>query len=145
WLHRTALIRSVNHKAGCHNCLPSYCGFEQPLSDQHPHESDPPSMGSVCEYLDRRRAAHELPAYVYMPNWLGWGQAFRRAGPYGGFLGKRFDALTTECQPYADKGAPAPRAGDPLTVRGMPILPDSQLLSGMTIDRLNGRRTLLQQ
>src|SRR5437870_1790381 len=69
WLHRTALIRSVNHKAGCHNCLPSYCGFEQPLSDQHPHESDPPSMGSVCEYLDRRRAAHELPAYVYMPNW----------------------------------------------------------------------------
>src|SRR5436305_1129332 len=23
WMHRMALIRSVNHQAGCHNCLPS--------------------------------------------------------------------------------------------------------------------------
>src|ERR1700704_4112678 len=24
WMHRTAIVRSVNHKAGCHNCLPCY-------------------------------------------------------------------------------------------------------------------------
>jgi hypothetical protein len=79
-----------------------------------------------------------------MPCWLGWGQAFRRSGPYAGFLGQRYNALTTECQPYADKDAkPAP--GNPQPVRGEPILPNSTLGSEVTIDRLNSRRTLLQQ
>src|SRR5947209_19574373 len=26
WMHRAALVRSVNHKAGCHNPLASYTG-----------------------------------------------------------------------------------------------------------------------
>jgi hypothetical protein len=142
WMHRAALVRSVNHKAGCHNCLPSYTGFEVPMPDQHPRDSDPPSMGSVCEYL--RTRGGDLPDYVYMPCWLGWGQAFRRAGPYGGFLGHRYDALTTECVPYADPGAkPAP--GRPAIVRGRPVLSDSVLGPELTIDRLNTRRTLLEQ
>src|SRR5438094_3296699 len=33
WMHRTALVRSVNHKAGCHNTLPSFTGYEEPLPD----------------------------------------------------------------------------------------------------------------
>src|SRR5436190_18240066 len=33
WMHKTALVRSVNHKAGCHNPLPSYSGLEIPVSD----------------------------------------------------------------------------------------------------------------
>ena len=28
WMHKTAIVRSVNHKAGCHNPLPSYTGHE---------------------------------------------------------------------------------------------------------------------
>src|SRR5690242_5215618 len=83
WMHRTAIVRSVNHKAGCHNCLPSYTGLETPMPDQHPRDTDPPSMGSVCEYL--RGGVGDLPDYAYLPCWLGWGQAFRRAGPYAGF------------------------------------------------------------
>src|SRR5437868_1321605 len=51
WMHKIALVRSVNHKAGCHNCLPSYTGHEATMPDQHPRDTDPPSMGSVCEYL----------------------------------------------------------------------------------------------
>ncbi len=143
WMHRAALVRSVNHKAGCHNCLPSYTGYAQPMPDQHPRDTDPPSMGSVCEYLNPGPA--DLPAYVYMPCWLGWGQVFRRAGPYAGFLGKRYDALTTECQPYHDQGGPAPSAGHPRTVRGEPILPNGSLGADMTIDRLDRRRDLLRQ
>jgi hypothetical protein len=142
WMHRASIVRSVNHRAGCHNCLPSYTGDEVPRPDQHPRDTDPPSMGSVCEFLNQRHG--DFPAYVYMPCWLGWGQAFRRAGPYAGFLGKRYDALTTECLPYADKGA-KPTAGQPATVRGKPILPNSVLDADLTIDRLNTRRTLLQQ
>jgi hypothetical protein len=143
WMHKAAIVRSVNHKAGCHNCLPSYTGWEVPQPDQHPRDTDPPSMGSVCEYLNTRGGT--LPAYVYMPCWLGWGQVFRRAGPYAGFLGKRYDPLTTECSPYGDKDAPPPRAGYPRIVRGEPYLPHSVLESGMTIDRLNTRRSLLHQ
>jgi hypothetical protein len=142
WMHRAAIVRSVNHRAGCHNCLPSYTGDEVPRPDQHPRDTDPPSMGSVCEFLNHRHG--DFPAYVYMPCWLGWGQAFRRAGPYAGFLGKRYDALTTECLPFADKGA-KPSPGQPATVRGKPILPNSILDTDLTIDRLNTRRSLLQQ
>src|SRR6516162_3399766 len=32
WMHKTALVRSVNHKAGCHNPLPSYSGYEAALA-----------------------------------------------------------------------------------------------------------------
>src|SRR3954469_17053888 len=33
WMHRVAIIRSVSHKAGCHNPLPVYSGYDQPLLD----------------------------------------------------------------------------------------------------------------
>jgi Protein of unknown function (DUF1501) len=142
WMHRAAIVRSVTHKAGCHNCLPSYTGFEQPMPDQHPRDSDPPSMGSVCEYLRGDRG--ELPDYVYMPCWLGWGQAFRRAGPYAGFLGQRYNGLTTECLPFADAGA-KPVPGKPAIVRGKPTLPNTAFDTDITLDRLNKRRSILQQ
>ncbi|MGE0607861.1 MAG: DUF1501 domain-containing protein [Pirellulales bacterium] len=144
WMHRTALIRSLNHKAGCHNCLPSYTGYEGVPPNQHPTDNDPPSMGSVCEYFNGSSNPDDLPAYVYMPNWLGWGQAFRRAGPYGGFLGKRYDAFTTECVPSMDAGLTA-AAGSPKTVRGRPLLADTTLPDEMTIDRFNLRKSLLRQ
>ena len=142
WMHKAAVVRSVNHKAGCHNCLPSYTGFEQPMPDQHPRDSDPPSMGAVCEYL--RGEGGDLPDYVYMPCWLGWGQVFRRAGPYAGFLGQRFNPLTTECRPHGDPGT-KPVPGKPVVVRGVPLLPNTAFDADLTLDRLNSRRTLLQQ
>jgi hypothetical protein len=148
WMHKAAIVRSLSHRAGCHNCLPSYTGWEVPPPDQHPHPSDPPSMGSVCEYLNRRQGPPrpaDLPDYVYMPCWLGWGQVFRRAGPYGGFLGPQYDALTTECRPYRKPGSPEPGAGYPQAVLGKPLLPTSVLQEGITIDGLNKRRTLLAQ
>jgi hypothetical protein len=143
WMHRVAIVRSVNHKAGCHNCLPSYTGLEVPQPDQHPRDSDPPSMGSVCEYLNTRPL--DMPHYVYLPNWLGWGQAFRRSGPYGGFLGHRYDALTSECSPYGDKGPDATKPGFPQTVRGMPILPNTTFEPDLSLNRMDTRRNLLQQ
>jgi hypothetical protein len=141
--HQFSFIRSVTHKAGCHNCLPCYTGFDVIPLDQHPRGTDPPSMGSVVQYLDQGRTA--TPQYVYMPNWLGWGQSFRRAGPYGGFLGKQYDPLTTECQPHFDQGSWSPYPGNPQIVRGMPLLPAAGFEEGMTLDRLNSRRSLLGQ
>jgi hypothetical protein len=144
WMHRVAVVRSLNHRAGCHNTLPSYTGHEVMVADNTTtRDTYPPSMGSVCEYL--RRGAGELPDYVYLPCYLGWGQAIRRAGPYAGFLGQRYDPLFTECAPYKDPGTPAARPGHPQVVRGEPRLPQGTLGEGLTLDRLSTRRTLLGQ
>jgi len=148
WMHKAALLRSVNHKAGCHNFLPAYTGLEQPGSI-HPSPNDPPSMGSVCEYLRQqapsRQSDHGLPDYVYMPFYLGWGTTLRRSGPYAGCLGSRYDPLFTECEPHGDAGSRARSGYQPVPVRGRPFLPNSLLLPDVTVDRLNVRRGLLQQ
>ncbi len=151
WMHKAVLVRSVHHKAGCHNPLPSYTGSEMSLPNiVSTSDSYPPSMGSVCEWLrqqDPRRAGTSgarLPDYVYMPCYLGWGQAIRRPGPYAGFLGKQYDALYTECTPSLDKGR-ACLPGQPQYVRGQPRLPDAALDGALTLDRLKGRAELLRQ
>ena len=159
WMHKTALVRSLVHRAGCHNTLPTYTGLEQLLNNTETRDSYPPSMGSVCEWLRHQGlpsphrgrgvggegAASELPDYIYMPCYLGWGQAIRRPGPYAGFLGQRHDALYTEVMPYRDPTGPTPAAGRPVTVLGEPQLPESTLAPGVTIDRLNSRRSLMNQ
>jgi len=78
-----------------------------------------------------------------MPCMLGWGQHIRRAGPYGGFLGRQYDPLFTECEPYSEEPSPDPY--HPQVVLGKPQLPAAKLPAGITIDRLNKRRQLTQQ
>src|ERR1700685_900623 len=66
WMHKSAIARSVYHNGGCHKNLPMYTGYDVNLPDEEFRDSDPPSMGSVCAYLDRDRQK-ELPAYAYLP------------------------------------------------------------------------------
>ena len=142
WMHRGAIVRGLNHKAGCHNPLPSYTGDERQLPDIiTTSDTYPPSMGSVVEYL--HGGGTGLPAYMYLPCYLGWGQSIRRPGPYAGFLGKRFDPLFTECVPTIDKPPETPYQSQ--TVRGLPFIPGTKPVDGLTIDRLNTRKGLLAQ
>jgi hypothetical protein len=142
WMHRCALVRTVHHRAGCHNTLPGFTGSEQMVNvnDPIPKDTFPPAMGSVCEYL--KPPDVDLPHYVGVPNYLGWGWALKRPGPWGGFLGKRYDPLCGEYKPVLD---PTPGPGRRPMWLGTPYLADSDLGAGMTIDRLNTRRTLLEQ
>jgi hypothetical protein len=142
WMHRCAIVRSVHHKAGCHNTLPSFTGSEQPVdvNDPIPKDSFPPGMGAVCEYFKPPQI--DLPHYVALPSSLGWGFALKRPGPWGGFLGKRYDPLCSECRPVID---PKPPTGRRPMWLGTPFLADTTLGPDMTIDRLNTRRSLLQQ
>src|SRR5262249_39788809 len=148
WMHRCALVRSVHHKAGCHNPIPSYTGSElMPPDIVSTRDSYPPSIGSVCQYLRQQGGSSgkrriDLPDYLYLPCYLGWGQAIRRPGPYGGFLGKQYDPLCTEVAPSLDKGKTC-QPGQPQYVRGAPRLPDSVLAGELTLDRFDGRRSLL--
>jgi len=142
WMHKSAIVRSVNHKGGCHNPMPSLTGYPEALpSIGVVQDSLPPSMGSVCDYFSNDRG--EFPNYVHLPCYMGWGQHIRRAGPYGGFLGRRYDPLYTECEPTAAK--PSPNQYQPQVVLGAPRLPSATLPQGVTLDRLNQRRRLTQQ
>ncbi len=47
--------------------------------------------------------------------------------------------------PHRDPAGPNPAPGRPVTVLGEPRLPSSNLADGVTLDRLNTRRTLMQQ
>lgn len=142
WMNRAAIVRSVNHKAGCHNPLASYTGYEATLSDiTTTKDTYPPSMGSVCQYL--ARGASDFPAYVYMPCYLGWGTAIRYPGPYAGYLGKRYDPFFTECSPTIDN--PPESQYEPQVLRGEPRIPHGVLADGITLDRLNTRKSLIDQ
>ncbi len=142
WMHKAAIVRTVNHKAGCHNPLASYTGYEQTLSDiTTTKDTYPPSMGSVCQYLTPNN--NDFPSYVYMPCYLGWGTAIRYPGPYAGYLGKRYDPFFTECSPYVDN--PPEEQFAPQILRGEPKIPHGVLADGVTLDRLNSRKTLIDQ
>jgi hypothetical protein len=146
WMHKTAVVRSVYHTGGCHNNLPMYTGYDAPVLDVMPRNTDPPSMGSVCTYYEQevlKKKPGALPNYVYLPCPLGWGEATHKAGPYGGFLGQRFDPLCTECTAYLDR--PMEKSDDMQRVRGEPLFKGIDLPENMTLDRLASRRSLLQQ
>jgi hypothetical protein len=143
WMHKAAVVRSVHHKAGCHNPLPAHSGYDQPLLNlSSTLDTYPPSMGAVCEYL--KKGGGDLPAYVYLPDYPGWGEMARHRGPYAGFLGKRYDPLFSECQPWLDKGV-ARNTREGFIWRGQPTVAGAAPGEGVTLDRLNTRQTLLQQ
>ena len=142
WMNQSAIVRTVNHKAGCHNPMASWTGYPEPLpSIGVVQDNLPPSMGSVCEYLNTEQGG--FPDYVHLPCLLGWGQHIRRAGPYGGFLGRQYDPLFTECSPTAAKVSTSQY--DPQVVLGTPRLPNARLPEGITLDRLKKRQELTRQ
>ena len=123
-MHRCAIVRTVNHKAGCHNTLTGFTGDEQviDINDPIPKDTFPPGMGSVCEYL--KPSSEELPHYVAVPNYLGWGWSIKRPGPWGGFLGKRFDPLCGESRPVLDpRPGPGQHSVGGPTRSGLPTAP----------------------
>ncbi|MDB5385464.1 MAG: hypothetical protein JWM11_1110 [Planctomycetaceae bacterium] len=142
-MDKAAIVRSVNHKAGCHNPLPSYTGLEIPVVDNtSTKDTFPPSMGSVCEYL--RPANKDLPDYIYLPDYAGAGNAggiVRYPGPYAGFLGKRYDPLFSEFDKNKSR-----TIGKMKVLDGEPYLSrNTRLADGMTLDALATRESLLQQ
>jgi hypothetical protein len=147
WMHRAALVRSTYHEGICHSNMPMYTGYDG-VRDQVRRGTDPPSMGSVCTYYEqevRRRRPGLLPNYVYLPCPLGWGEATVKGGPWAGFLGQRYDPLCTECTAYVDRPQASGPADDMQRVRGEILFRGTELPAGVTIDRFESRRSLLQQ
>ncbi|HUG93124.1 MAG TPA: DUF1501 domain-containing protein [Planctomycetaceae bacterium] len=154
---RVTFIRSMTHPYNIHSAAYTLTGVDRV---DIPMELDPydnrhwPFFGSVLEYLARGRES--FPFNVALPFLFSSRcPEFDRGGPYGGFLGRRFNPVWTEFEPEgssvvkrwrgnADQEIRDPFAGispdDRLTVSR-----DARLAPEITLDRLDRRRSLLEQ
>jgi hypothetical protein len=143
WMHRASLIRTVSHNYNAHNPLAMVTGYTGGENAQiTAKNTDPPDIGAICQYLGMGRP--EVPGAVCMPCYPGWGEGIRRPGPYGGYLGRQFDPFFSLCKPTFGR---KPRVAnyDPVRPIGEPLMPSLDALPEMTVDRLDSRRSLLDQ
>jgi hypothetical protein len=145
-MHRATLIRSVSHTYNSHNPYAVLTGFTGG-NDQENYftkRSDHPGIGSVCQYLGMGPA--DLPCQVYLPSHPGYSQGLRRAGPYGGYLGRGYDPLFAVCDPKFDREFDQNKEFyNPIAPQGAPRLPSLDDLPDLTIDRLHRRASLLEE
>src|SRR5262249_62105948 len=73
---------------------------------------------------------------------LGFLEGYHRPGPYGGFLGPRFDPV---CTRFGNNGELLfnPNGVNPNTLKFMPAGAEPE--AGITLDQLNSRASLLEQ
>ncbi len=141
-MDRATLIRTYSHRYNSHNPYNVLTGFDggNDRENYFAKRSDHPGMGAVCQYLNL--GPTDVPRYVIMPAYPGYSQSLRRAGPYGGYLGSQYDPLFTIWdKKFEGKGA----FYQPTTPVGVPLLPSTANLPDVTADRLDRRRSLLEQ
>ncbi|MSR57075.1 MAG: DUF1501 domain-containing protein [Planctomycetaceae bacterium] len=148
FMDRSCVVRTVTHGYNAHNPLPILTGFTGGNFAQIKAEpTDPPDIGAICQYLGL--GAENLPGAVCMPCYPGWGESvnypgIRRPGPYGGYLGSQYDPLFSTCSPTFDR-QPKMAHYDPVIALGEPQMPSLGSLPEMTANRLDLRRTLIDQ
>jgi hypothetical protein len=148
FMHQACVVRSVTHSYNAHNPLPIMTGFSGGSFAQIKAEpTDPPDIGAICQYLGLGPA--DLPGAVCMPCYPGWGESvnypgIRRPGPYGGYLGSQYDPLFSDCAPTFDR-TPKISHYDPVIAMGEPQMPSLDSIPGMTANRLDHRRSLVEQ
>ncbi|GAB4151977.1 MAG: DUF1501 domain-containing protein [Planctomycetaceae bacterium] len=163
-MNRIAIVRSMTHKYNNHSNHYTLTGYP---TVNFPSETNPfdsrhhPFFGSVLDYLaDQQQAGvtPDVPRNIGLPwKFSSFSPVFRRSGPYGAFLGQAYDPVWTEFEGTATKTVTRSsffqrkdvQVQDPF----LGITPESRLQiskaarlrGGMTIDRLDRRRSLLVQ
>ncbi len=164
-MDKVTVLRTVSHPYPLHGVAFATTGISRIDAPLELNPRDPaqwPFIGSVVDYVDRSRAGRnadrrDVPRNMVLP-WAFSSQRVgevARSGPYGGFLGQAYDPICTEFVGKATKTAKKTLAektwNDLEPYRG--ITPESRLqldgvsslATGLTLDRLDQRRTLLQQ
>ncbi|QEH38107.1 hypothetical protein OJF2_67050 [Aquisphaera giovannonii] len=165
-MDKVTVIRSVSHAYPVHGVAYATTGNPAVPLAAELSPRDPlhwPFIGSVVDYVDGRRDGTPGGAFPGVPGnmVLPWAFSSRRvgevprAGPYGGFLGQAYDPVSTEFVGEGTRKATKTLLqqtwNDLEPYRG--ITPESrfrlgavsELGPGLTLDRLDRRRTLLQQ
>lgn len=163
-MDRTTVIRSLTHPYPLHGVAFALTGVPAIDVPMELNPRDPrhwPYFGSVVEYIDRVQnrppASRAVPQNLFLP-WTFSSQRIGevpRAGPFAAFLGSEYNPVFTEFVGTATKGLRRTLTdkvydgNDPY----IGLSPDShfevpsatKLLPELSLDRLNGRRSLLQQ
>lgn len=144
WMHKATLIRSVSHVYNSHNPYAVLTGFTggDDRENYYTKRTDHPGISAVCQYLGI--GPPDLPGSVYLPALPGYSQGLRRAGPYGGYLGRQYDPLFADCDPKFPREFDQNQSFyDPVTPYGEPRLPSFESAPALTIDRFRQRTSLL--
>jgi hypothetical protein len=144
WMHKATLIRSVTHAYNSHNPYAMLTGFTggDDRENYYTKRSDHPGVAAVCQH--QGLGPRDLPASVFLPSHPGYSQGLRRAGPYGGYLGRQFDPMFSGCDPKFDREFNQDAEFyNPITPKGDPRLPSMDETPGLTPVRLSGRSSLL--
>lgn len=145
-MHQTTLIRTLTHTYNSHNPYAVMTGYTggQDQVDYFSKPTNHPSIPSVCQYLGVGRGS-DLPGYMMLPAFPGYSQGLRRAGPYGGYLGRGYDPMFSTCEPHWPRPVDANKDfyDHTLQAMGEPTLP--KLDDSITLDALDRRRTLVEQ
>ncbi|MDY3561782.1 DUF1501 domain-containing protein [Gemmata sp. JC673] len=145
-LNKLAVVRSVTHKYNSHNPYGVMTGFDggQDQMDYFARPTNHPSVPSVCQYFGVGHS-RDLPGYVMLPAFPGYSQGLRRAGPYGGYLGPKFDPVFSVADTFSGSDTTSNKDfyNPHVALTGEPRLP--KISGELTLDALNGRRSLVQQ
>lgn len=147
WMNRSTLIRSATHDQNDHSAGLLYTMTGAPpakLESLVPVlPTQAPSMNAVIEYLARHER-RTMPTSVWMPCPPGWGQKIERPGPFGGWLGRKFDPLITGCE-LRDTYEPKDFYDVQRQPIGRLVVPGTTLVPEITLDRFQARRSLAEQ
>lgn len=161
-MDRVTVVRSMTHPYPIHGVAYATTGvptIDIPM-ELNPHDARHwPFVGSVIDFLERKKRPRPpaVPHNVALP----WPFSSRRtgevarAGPYAAFLGGAYNPLWTEFRGTATRRVIKTLQDQHLDVAEpyMGITADSRfelaastdLPAGLTLDRLNGRRSLAEQ
>ena len=160
---RCAFIRSMTHPYNIHSAAYTLTGVDKvdiPM-ELNPYDSRHwPFVGSVVDYLAQQpnplAPPPAVPRNMGLPfQFSSRSPEFQRGGPYGGFLGRGFNPVWTEFEGDAvqtierwrgDADVPVKEYYAGISREGRFTVSDSaRLRPELTLDRLNTRRTLLEQ
>ncbi len=170
---RLAIVRSMSHDHNNHSNLYTLSGAPAIdfSSETNPFDTrHRPFFGSVLDYLADRsnresvdrlvnRETPDVPRNMGLPwRFSSFTPFVRRAGPYASFLGHGYNPVWTEFEGTATRKASRVSFFDlandvEVADPNLGITPESrlvisaeaQLREGLTLDRLNARRSLVQQ
>src|SRR5688572_30377427 len=162
-MDRVTLLRSLNHPWNFHGMQYATTGLPQgtiPIEETQQHPEQWPFIGSVVSYLDHKahgaKPKGSVPDNVVLP----WLLSSKRTMPpyarlHAAYLGGEFDPIWGEFRGTPTRAVRRAAWGDPEEFRDphLGVTPESRfefaagtaLDDGMTLDRLNSRRSLLDQ
>ncbi len=162
-MDRVTVVRSLTHPWNFHGMQYATTGAPEgsvPLEETLVHPQHQPFLGSVVHYYDQQRHGSKpqgaIPDNIVLPFLLSSRRsAARYTAPSAMYLGSRFDPIWTEFRGEATRrilrrsfGPPAEFADPYLGVQRdcrFLIAAEADLPADLSLDRLNRRRSLLDQ